>query len=86
MFTFRQCSISFCLLAGERDFIGLDQDGRLLFFAAEADLEEDIVLRKSLLARFVKVLYLPYMRLINTCFQGIPTSLFVRCLLMLIFI
>jgi translation initiation factor eIF-2B subunit gamma len=36
---------------GDRDLIGLDEDSRLLFFAAEADLDESIVLRKSLLTR-----------------------------------
>lgn len=39
------------VMLGDRDLIGLDEDSRLLFFAAEADLDESIVLRKSLLTR-----------------------------------
>jgi hypothetical protein len=44
-------------MLGDRDLIGLDEDSRLLFFAAEADLDESIVLRKSLLTRFGKNIF-----------------------------
>ncbi|XP_065827922.1 translation initiation factor eIF2B subunit gamma-like isoform X2 [Oscarella lobularis] len=36
---------------GERDFVGLDND-RVLFFSAQADLDEEVVIRKSMLERF----------------------------------
>lgn len=34
------------------DFIGLSEDGRLLYLAAAADLDENMIIRKSLLKRF----------------------------------
>ncbi len=45
--------LELCLVAGEqRDFVGVDVTGkRLLFMANEADLEEGLVLRKSIMLK-----------------------------------
>ena len=42
-----------CDVSDQRDYVGLDlREDRLLFFAAEADLEETLTVRKSLLQRY----------------------------------
>ena len=57
-------------VSDQRDYVGLDSEqDRLLLFAAEADLEESLCIRKSLLERCLAAL----LNMVNTCRTGCIT-------------
>lgn len=65
------CDIeTYLLFLGQRDIIGLDeQQNRLLFLDAEDDLDEILILHKSLLKRYFESIH-GYHNLIYCLFQS----------------
>lgn len=52
MLTLNMSFFVFLLLAEQRDFVGVDQSGkRLLFMANEADLEDGLSIRNSVMRK-----------------------------------